>query len=116
MTGQKMWVVAIAIFLLHQLLQKILRLPVPIADQYLDPFLSMPILLGAFTFGNPLLGIKIPIKQLKAWEIGCITLAFAILFEEGFPAWSGNFHKDLMDYPMYFSGAIVFYFWMNDKN
>lgn len=114
--GRKLWMVSIIIFLIHQLLQKILLIPIPIADQYLDPFLSIPILLGAFTFGNQLMGIKIPIQQLKAWEIGIITLALAILFEEGFPSWSADFHKDLMDYPMYFAGAMVFSLWMNDKN
>lgn len=116
MMGRKLWYTAIFLFLLHQLMQKILQIPIPIADQYLDPFLSIPILLGAFTFGNQSLGIKIPNQQLKAWEVGIITLAFAILFEEGFPAWSADFHKDLLDYPMYFSGAIVFYSWMNNKN
>lgn len=113
--GRKLWFAAIFLFLLHQVLQKILQIPIPIADQYLDPFLSIPILLGAFTFGNQILGIKMPIQKLKAWEVGFVTLAFAVLFEEGFPAWSGDFHKDLMDYLMYFFGAIFFHLWMNVK-
>lgn len=111
----KLWMTVIVIFIIHQLLQKILHIPIPLADQYLDPFLSVPILLGAFTFGNQLLGIKIPINKLTALEIGCITLAFAILFEEGFPFLSDEFHRDVMDYPMYFFGAIGFYLWMNEQ-
>lgn len=109
----KTWWGFLGLLLAHQLTQKWLGWQLPFLDNYLDPFLSIPILLGAISaernfilqyFLHPKKNV---IYQYSLFEIIILSLFFALLFEEGFPYWSKNFIRDNWDYLAYFSGACV---------
>lgn len=112
MTGKRLWYLVIIVFFLHQLLEKVLHVHFRPADNYLDPFLSIPFLLGAYTYGNPILGIDTILPRLKLWEVMAVAFVFAIFFEEGFPRMSSHFHRDKMDCLMYGLGGLFYYYFV----
>lgn len=115
----KVWVGCLCLLVLHQITQKILTYELALMDNYLDAFLSMPILLGLILEERRLLITKFfsPNKpsnyHFSFLEIIIATTFFAIIFEEGFPKWSVHFTKDYWDYLAYFSGASIFYIFIN---
>lgn len=115
----KVWISCVLLLVLHQVTQKVLYWGIPFIDNYLDSFLSMPILLGAILLERQFLITKYfsPSKQenysFSMLETVIATIFFAIIFEEGFPRWSVNFTKDYWDYLAYFSGAVFFYGFIN---
>lgn len=104
---------------MHQIIQKVFDYDLGIFDDYLDPFLGMPILLGLILQERQFLLTKIlssknPIKyQFSILEITIATVFFALIFEEGFPRWSPYFTKDYWDYLVYASGTLLFYIFIN---
>jgi len=117
----KVWVSCCLIFGIHQIIQKGLNYHLGFFDNYLDPILSMPILLGLILQERQFLLTRFfyskePIKyQFSILEIVIATLFFAIIFEEGFPKWSPNFTKDYSDYLAYGCGALIFHLSINKK-
>lgn len=115
----KAWLSCVGLLIIHQILQKIFAWKVVILDNYLDAFLSIPILMGLILeerqfLINKFFGRKRQIKyHFSAIEIIVSTLFFALIFEEGFPRWSPHFTKDYWDYLAYFSGALIFYRFIN---
>lgn len=114
----KVWVSCILLIGIHQITQKIWLWSLPFIDNYLDPFLSIPILLGAilherrFLIDKYFTNFKASNYHLSILEIIITTTFFAILFEEGFPRWSEHFTKDYWDYLAYFGGGFLFYFFI----
>lgn len=117
----KVWVSCCVILGLHQITQKVLGYNLGILDNYLDPFLGMPILLGLLLQERQFLltrffSLQKPIKyKFSILETIITTLFFAIIFEEGFPKWSVQFIKDYLDYLAYGCGALIFYNFINTK-
>ena len=117
----KFWISTCLILLLHQIIQKGFDFNLGMLDNYLDPFLSMPILLGLilqerqFLLTKFLSYEKSKKYQFSILEIIITTLFFAIIFEEGFPIWSPYFTKDYWDYLAYATGAFLFYIFINKK-
>ncbi len=115
------WIVCLLVLLSHQITQKIGHWPLPFLDSYLDPFLSMPILMGGIIIERSFLLCTFYPKKVRTvyrfsiFEIIVISIFFALLFEEGFPYWSQDFTRDEWDYVAYFFGSLVFYFFMNGK-
>ncbi len=115
----KIWISCVLLLVLHQVAQKILYWEILFIDNYLDSFLSMPILLGVILQERQFLITKyFNSKKQESYsfsilETAIATIFFAIIFEEGFPKWSASFTKDYWDYLAYFSGALVFYFFIN---
>ena len=115
----RVWLGCLFLLGLHQMTQKILAYKLALFDNYLDTFLSMPILLGLILQERQFLITRFfrPNQQtnyqFSILEIIIATTFFAIIFEEGFPKWSPYFTKDYWDYLAYFSGALVFYFFIN---
>jgi len=100
------WYLPAALFLLHQLTQYGLGWSLPWVDDYLDPLLCMPVLLGllvvdrGWLFGRPTIGLL---------ETLVVTTALSALFELGFPRWEARFVADWRDVPLYFIGAMAFW-------
>ena len=115
----KTWIGCISLFLAHQISQKLLALQCPFLDSYLDPFLSIPILLGGILLERRFFLSKYysakekVLYQFSIFEIVILSTFFALLFEVGFPCWSENFTYDSFDFFAYFFGSLVFYFFIN---
>ena len=92
------------LFMIHQFCQKWCQLSFPFADQYLDPLLCMPILLGIWQLEQYYL-YKRTITAAEAWVL---TALLSILFEVGFPRFSPHFTADWIDAVLYFSGTALF--------
>ncbi|HMQ45818.1 MAG TPA: hypothetical protein PKA00_04300 [Saprospiraceae bacterium] len=102
------WALLVSIFLAHQMAQKVFNWPLPFLDQYLDPFLSMPILLGLWQFERRLWWHT---PDLDFWDIALATAFLIGLFEWGFPQWSSGFTADWKDAIAYCLGSICFLLW-----
>lgn len=116
MKSNYLFIIYTILFIIHQVLQKVLNAHIQIIDSYLDPLLFMPVLL-----------------QLIKWERKCIfkknyyfsfveiviwTSSIALITEYIFPKMNDNFTADIIDVFMYFAGAMIFYFlqWKNETN
>jgi len=115
----KIWISCVLLVGIHQISQKVFTYNLGFVDNYLDPFLSIPILLGLilqerqFLINKYFSTNKQTDYHFSILEIMLATIFFAVIFEEGFPKWSIYFTKDYWDYLAYFSGALVFYFFIN---
>ena len=97
---------ALLLFLAHQLAQKVLHLHVAWADDFLDPMLCMPILMGGFLYEQRRwLGRQ----RFSLFEILAITAFLSVVFECLFPIWSSGFTADWRDVVCYFAGALLFF-------
>ncbi len=100
------FLLSLFLFLGHQLTQKVLHIPIPLADNYLDNLLCMPLLLPGlqlqqrWLFGRP---------KLSFMEILAATALVAFASEWLFPRLSPAFTADLWDVAAYFGGAFVYY-------
>lgn len=101
------WLAGLALFAGHQLFQKVLQIPVPLADSYLDNLLCMPLLLPALRLQQRGLSGR---QELSALEIGLATTVVAFASEWLFPRLSPAFTPDLWDVAAYFGGALVYYY------
>jgi len=97
-----------ALFLLHQLSQKVLGWSIPPADNYLDTLLCMPLLLTGYQAEQRWLWGR---KDLGLWEVVGATAALSFVFEWGFPRLSPAFTADWLDVAAYFAGALLWSFW-----
>lgn len=117
----KVWVSCCLMLGLHQISQKAFGYNFGLLDNYLDPFLSMPILLGLILQERRFIHTKYfhSKNQLNyhfsILEIVIATFFFAIIFEEVFPKWSVHFTKDYRDYLAYFVGAFIFLIFINKR-
>ncbi len=115
----QIWLITVLILLIHQILQKIGYWEFPVVDAYLDPFLSLPILLGGILLERNFILRKLYSNKVKEpyhfslFETIVLSIFFALLFEEGFPRWSQGFTQDEWDYVAYFFGSLLFYFYIN---
>jgi len=118
----KVWIACTALLVLHQIFQKIVKWNWSFIDNYADPFLGIPILLGVLLQERKYILSRYfkdqynENYQLSVLEIIVATIFFTILFEEGFPRWSASFTKDYWDYLAYGSGSFVFYYFINNQN
>lgn len=102
------FLVLLFIALLHQVVQKILRINIKVVDSFLDPLLLMPILLHLilwerrFLFGEG--G-----RYTLSWKQLILILTFvSILCEFFFPNWSDRFTRDYWDVLCYTIGTLFF--------
>lgn len=103
------FLVCCAMFVAHQLTQRILHISIPFADSYLDSFLATPILLtlllverrAIFRYGRE--------YTLSISEICLVTALVACVGEVLFPALSDEFTADWLDVLAYALGSVLFY-------
>ena len=101
----------VLLFLIHQLMDKILNIPIPWMDNYLDTLLCFPILLTLVMEERKRTWQSTNVLSL--FEIVVITIGLSLLFEEGFPKWSPDFTRDAMDYLSYGLGSSLFVLTIN---
>ncbi|GJM34386.1 MAG: hypothetical protein DHS20C18_33870 [Saprospiraceae bacterium] len=107
------FLICAALFVAHQISQKILLLKFPIIDSYLDTLLCMPILLSILLVERRLWWFKSPQYVIPPFEVGIIVLFLSFIFEVGFPTWSSHFTGDVFDVAAYIVGGLCFHFTVN---
>ena len=108
------WWIPLALFLLHQFMQKILGWNHLWVDSYLDDLLCMPVFLGLVLVERRW-WLRQPAYCFPLFDTLLMILALSLIYEEIFPLISSQFTKDLWDYFYYFAGGIFFYFCINKK-
>lgn len=109
---KKLFAVCLLLFLAHQFIQKILKINLPVIDNYLDPFLCMPVLLyGHLSERNLFSGENV--RSLSATTIIMATVLISFVSEFCFPEWSEKFTRDGLDILAFGAGAVFFHFFMN---
>ncbi len=98
------------LFVLHQVAQKGLGLRLPLADNYLDNLLCLPVFLGFWLAERRLLWNQ---HRLAAFETGAAWIILSFVFEVIFPRLSSGFTPDWADVALYGAGALIFYFYIN---
>lgn len=109
-----LWMGSVLLLLAHQFFQKILSFKIPILDNWLDPFLSMPILLGLILVERRWFLNRTSKGDFKSYkfshlEIAIAVLFFAFVFEYIFPKYSEGFTFDWWDFLAYGLGGLFFY-------
>ena len=101
--------VCLLLFLVHQLLQKVLAVSLPFLDSYLDPFLCIPIILPLLALERHyLLGLSY-FNASDPGDAAIVTVALSVIFEVGFPTWSSSFVQDKYDFVAYAAGYLFWY-------
>ncbi len=107
------FIVCCLLFIAHQFLQKVLHIPMPLADQYLDNLLAPPILLTLLVVEKRLLFKRGSDYTLSVLEICMATVLIAVVSEYLFPYLSSEFIFDWVDIVFYALGSILFYYTIN---
>lgn len=105
-----------ALFLAHQITQRVLHIPIAFADNYLDNFLATPILLTLLLVERRTLFRHGRDYTLSAVEICLATAFIAVVGELLFPYLSDEFTSDWLDVIYYALGSILFYATVNRKH
>lgn len=102
-----LFIVCAFLFLLHQYMQKVAKVSLPVIDSYLDPLLFMPILLPLITWERQLI-YKNPTYTLPISHIFGYFLLVSVLCEIVFPLWNDRMIADLWDVFFYALGALIY--------
>ncbi|TYR37502.1 hypothetical protein FXV77_05720 [Sphingobacterium phlebotomi] len=95
-SGQKsviLFTICAFLFILHQYLQKIAGISLPLVDSYLDPLLCMPILLHLIVWERKLFHRRTEYTLSLSHIVGYILLV-SILCEIVFPLWNEKMTAD----------------------
>jgi len=98
-----------AVFVAHQLMQKILAIRQPFADSYLDDIVAMPIILSLLMTEKNWRNKKPLSRPLNNWYIIATTIYLAFVAEVAFPYFSRRFTPDIWDVACYGLGSFLFY-------
>jgi hypothetical protein len=99
------WVPAF-FFIIHQILQKLIGVEIPLVDFYIDPFCFSALTMPFYVWERKILFHQSGISKLEM----SILLTFLILFSEVvLPYFSSQFVADLLDVLMILLGGVWFY-------
>lgn len=98
------------IFLIHQFVERILKVQLSFIDSYLDPLLIMPILLHLVVTERRII-LKDSSYRLPLLHIAGYFILISFFGEVVFPLINSAFVADLWDIIFYAAGTL-FYFWM----
>lgn len=98
----------LALVLIHQIVQKVLDINIPLIDSFLDPILFMPILLHLILWERRYLFGKGPGYVLSWSQMLMVLIFVSILCEYFFPQWNDKFTMDYWDIVCYAIGAFIF--------
>ena len=107
------FIICCILFVLHQILQKVLGLSLPFFDLYLDSLLAMPIILSFLLLEKQILFRKGANYRLTVLEVIMATFFISLVSEWLFPKLSDRFTTDWIDVALYIAGALIFYFTIN---
>jgi hypothetical protein len=110
-----LFIICCALFLLHQVLQHLVKIKIQIVDDYLDNLLAMPVIL-TFLLAERRFIFKRGISyQLPLLETLLATVYVNVISEWLFPWLSNRFTYDSLDFVFFFAGAGIFYLAHNKK-
>ena len=104
-----LFIISSLLFLLHQVVQHLFKLSLPLADHYLDNLLAMPIILSLLLAERRYLFRRGIAYQLSLLEIVLATLYVGVISEWLFPLLSDRFTFDPLDFLFFLAGAGIFY-------
>jgi hypothetical protein len=107
------FIVCCIAFVVHQFMQKVMKVPVRWIDDYLDNLLITPILLTFLIVERRVLFRRGENYTLSLLETVVATAVIAVVCELLFPYLSDRFVTDAMDIIFYTLGSIVFYLFIN---
>lgn len=108
-----LFIVCLFLFIMHQVLQKLLHIYNFWIDSYLDNFLAMPIILSLWQFEKICLFRKGRSYKLSILEITVATIYISFITEIVFPMFSKEFEGDILDLLVYTLGSGVFFTYNN---
>ncbi len=89
-------------------MQKLMNISFPLADNYADPLLLMPVLLHLIKIERQFLFQKkynFTLPEVILWSV-----VISIITEYFFPKWNTKFAGDIIDVLLYFAGALLYFF------
>lgn len=102
------FILCLAVFLIHQYVQRIAAVPISFADHYLDPLLCLPVLLPILRTERSFL-LREPQYRFDLTHILVYFLLISLIGEFLFPALSDSFFYDPSDIPAYALGGTFYY-------
>lgn len=100
------------LFVLHQVMQFALQIRIPFIDNYLDPFLFLPVALGAYLQERRwILGNSV--YTLDTFKLIGISVILCVIVEVIFPLINSGYTFDVFDFPSYAAGAVYFQYTIN---
>ncbi len=106
------FIICSVLFLIHQVMQKVLDIHFPMIDYYLDNLLAMPIILTLLLVERRIL-FRRKTYRLSVLEIVMATLLIILVAEIVFPLLSRDFTTDWWDVVFYVLGSLIFYLTIN---
>ena len=100
-------------FIVHQVIQKLVKQSLPFVDDYLDNLLITPILLTFLIVERRILFRRGERYRLSILEVVMATILIALVCELLFPYLSSDFVTDWLDLVFYAIGSLIFYHTIN---
>ena len=107
------FIVLLTTAFVHQLIEKLLLLHLPVIDSYLDPLLLMPVLLHLLLWERRILFRKGINYTFSTFQIILIFILISFVTEYIFPKWNPKFTADIWDVVCYVLGTIYFHIYHN---
>jgi hypothetical protein len=107
------FIISCALFIAHQVLQKIMHVPMGFIDHHLDNLLLMPILLTLLVAERRVIFKRGAQYRLSKTEVVMATALIVVVVEIIFPALSRDFKTDWFDLAFYSLGSVIFYLTIN---
>lgn len=109
------FILCTVVFIIHQLMQKVMNIHFTLFDSYLDNLLAMPIILTLLMIERRYLLGRNHFFSLSILEIFIATFFIVVVAEIVFPLLSRGFIRDWWDLPFYALGSFIFYLTINPK-
>lgn len=110
------FILCILLFVVHQLMQKVLDIRFPLFDRHLDNLLAMPVLLTLLLAERRWLFKRGRQYSLPALDVIVATVYVVFVTEIIFPVLSANFTADWRDVIFYALGSIIFWIMINKRH
>lgn len=107
------FIILLMVAFMHQFTEKLLHIPIPVIDSYLDPLLFMPILLHLLLWERRLLFKKGDTFTFSNLQLVLLFIAISYITEYLFPIWKPQFTADIWDVVCYTLGTIYFHIYHN---
>lgn len=107
------FIICCFLFGAHQALQKLLHIPVPFVDLYLDNLLAMPIILTLLLAERRILFKRGRSYRLPLLDVVVATIYVVFIAEIVFPLLSDKFVTDWWDVLFYGLGSMLFLLTIN---
>lgn len=103
----------LALFLLHQFCERVLRMRHPLTDNYLDSLLCMPLICHLLLWERRILFKKPVTYILSDLDLFVIFVVVSFLAEYLFPLMHPGFTADIVDVYLYLAGTFIFRWYFN---